>query len=165
MQLHLNENSRHVATGTVAVLFMDRAGWHTTSKLDLPASIKRIFLPSRPPELNPGENIWRHMRANRLSNRVFDHYDAIVEAACEKAHTGARYLEIHRHARSGSDGSERVAGGINGENVYLNTSWKIFTQRGIPRSSSSGVKKTALSCFPSGRKLGSRAGTFGSIGM
>ena len=40
-------------------------------------------LPSRVPELNPVENIWQNMRANWVSNRVFDHYDAIVEAACE----------------------------------------------------------------------------------
>jgi hypothetical protein len=49
----------------------------------MPANIKPIFLPSRSPELNPVENIWQYMRANWLSNRVFDHYDAIVEAACE----------------------------------------------------------------------------------
>lgn len=83
MQLHLNEISRHVAKGAVAVLLMDRAGWHTTNKLDMPSNIKPIFLPSRSPELNPVENIWQYMRANWLSNRVFDHYDAIVEAACE----------------------------------------------------------------------------------
>ena len=73
MQLHLNEISRHVAKGAVAVLLMDRAGWHTTSKLEMPANIKPIFLPSRSPELNPVENIWQYMRANWLSNRVFDH--------------------------------------------------------------------------------------------
>ena len=83
MQLHLNETSRHVAKGAVALLLMDRAGWHTTSKLEMPTNIKPIFLPSRSPELNPVENIWQYMRANWLSNRVFDHYDAIVEAACE----------------------------------------------------------------------------------
>ena len=83
MQLHLNEISRHVAKGAVAVLLMDRAGWHTTSKLEMPANIKPIFLPSRSPELNPVENIWQYMRANWLSNRVFDRYDAIVEAACD----------------------------------------------------------------------------------
>ena len=65
------------------MLLMDRAGWHTTSKLEMPANIKPIFLPSRSPELNPVENIWQYMRANWLSSRVFDHYDAIVDAACE----------------------------------------------------------------------------------
>jgi transposase len=42
-----------------------------------------IFLPSRAPELNPVENIWQYMRANWLSNRVFDSYEAIIDAACE----------------------------------------------------------------------------------
>jgi len=62
---------------------MDRAGWHTTSMLDMPANITPIFLPSNSPELNPVENIWQYMRANWLSNRVFETYDAIIEAACE----------------------------------------------------------------------------------
>ena len=35
------------------------------------------------PELNPVENIWQYMRANWLSNRVFDDYDTIIEAICE----------------------------------------------------------------------------------
>ena len=40
-------------------------------------------MPSLSPELNPVVKIWRYMRANWLSNRVFDHYDAIVETACD----------------------------------------------------------------------------------
>jgi hypothetical protein len=72
MQLHLNEISRHVAKGAQAVLLMDRAGWHTTGTLDMPKNITPIFLPSRAPELNPVENIWQYMRANWLSNRVFE---------------------------------------------------------------------------------------------
>jgi transposase len=83
MQLHLDEISRHVARGAHAVVLMDRAGWHTTSKLDVPRNITPIFLPSRSPELNPVENVWQYLRANWLSNRVFNTYDAIIDAACE----------------------------------------------------------------------------------
>jgi len=83
MQLHIEEISRRVASGAQAVLLMDRAGWHTTSQLDMPDNITPIFLPSRSPELNPQENIWQYMRANWLSNRVFENYNAIIEAACE----------------------------------------------------------------------------------
>jgi transposase len=83
MQLHLEEISRHVASGAHAVLLLDRAGWHTTDRLKVPANITPIFLPSRAPELNPVENVWQYLRANWLSNRVFDSYEAIVEAACE----------------------------------------------------------------------------------
>ena len=82
MQLHLDEISRNVATGAHAVLILDRAGWHTTNNLGLPANITPIFLPSRAPELNPVENVWQYLRANWLSNRVFDTYEAIIEAAC-----------------------------------------------------------------------------------
>ena len=35
----------------------------------------------------------------------------------EKAHTGARYDTIHRHARLGACGSERVAVGITSEQM------------------------------------------------
>jgi len=83
MQLHLDEISRHVAEGAHAVLLLDRAGWHTTSNLNVPKNITPIFLPSRAPELNPVENVWRFLRSNWLSNRVFDTYDAIIDAACE----------------------------------------------------------------------------------
>ena len=83
MQLHLNEISRHVAKGAHAALLLDRAGWHTTGKLDIPKNITPIFLPSRSPELNPVENIWQYLRANWLSNRVFETYDAIIDAACD----------------------------------------------------------------------------------
>jgi transposase len=72
MELHLDEISRHVATGAHAVWLLERAGWHTTAKLDMPSNITPIFLPLRAPELNPQENIWQYMRANWLSNRVFE---------------------------------------------------------------------------------------------
>ena len=82
MQLHLDEISRNVAEGAHAVLLLDRAGWHTTGKLDVPDNITPIFLPSRAPELNPVENVWQYLRHNWLSNTVFENYDAIVDAAC-----------------------------------------------------------------------------------
>ena len=51
--------------------------------LDMPKNITPIFLPSRSPELNPVENIWQYLRANWLSNRVFETYDEIIDAACQ----------------------------------------------------------------------------------
>jgi hypothetical protein len=83
MQLHLEEISRHVAHGAHAVLLLDRAGWHTTTGLAVPSNMTLIFLPSRAPELNPVENIWQYMRANWLSNRIFETYEDIIDAACE----------------------------------------------------------------------------------
>lgn len=83
MQAHLDEISRTVSKRAHAVLLLDRAGWHTTEKLKCPKNMTLIFLPSRSPELNPVENIWQYMRANWLSNRVFETYDEIIDAACE----------------------------------------------------------------------------------
>ena len=91
MQLHLDEISRTVAAGAHAVLLLDRAGWHTTAKLEVPANITPIFLPSRAPELNPVENVWQFLRSNWLSNLVFDTYDEIIDAACD----AWRNLEAH----------------------------------------------------------------------
>src|ERR1700722_13812987 len=76
--LHLDEISRNVAEGAHAVLLLDRAGWHTTGKLDVPKNITPIFLPSHAPELNPVENVWQYLRQNWLSNTVFENYDAIT---------------------------------------------------------------------------------------
>jgi transposase len=83
MQLHLDEISRHVAAGAHAALLLDRAGWHTTPLLEIPENLTPILLPSRSPELNPVENVWQYLRANWLSNTVFESYDDIINAACE----------------------------------------------------------------------------------
>jgi len=83
MQLHLDEIARTVRRGAHAVLLLDRAGWHTTQALAVPRNITLILLPSRSPELNPVENIWQYLRQTWLSNRVFDTYDDIVDAACD----------------------------------------------------------------------------------
>jgi transposase len=65
------------------VLLLDQAGWHVSPKLKVPANITLLPLPPRSPELNPVENVWQYLRQNWLSNRLFDTYEAIVEAACE----------------------------------------------------------------------------------
>jgi transposase len=83
MQAHLDEISLAVAPNAHAVLLMDRAGWHTTGQLEMPENMTPILLPSRAPELNPVENIWQYLRQTYLSNRVFEDYDEIVEAACK----------------------------------------------------------------------------------
>ena len=56
---------------------------HSTDQLKVPKNLTIILLPSRSPELNPVENIWQYLRQNWLSNRVFEDYDAIIEAGCQ----------------------------------------------------------------------------------
>jgi transposase len=58
--------------------------WHQTGgKLKVPDNISLLKLPPYSPELNPAENIWQYLRQNKLSNRVFDSYEAIVDAYCD----------------------------------------------------------------------------------
>jgi transposase len=83
MNLHLAEISQAVATHAHAVVIMDQAGWHTTTKLAVPCNITILPLPPRSPELNPVENVWQFMRDNWLSNRVFKSYDDIVDHCCD----------------------------------------------------------------------------------
>lgn len=83
MELHLQEISRHVAEGAHAVVVLDGAGWHGAKALAIPDNISLLLLPAYSPELNPIENVWLYLRQNYLSNRVFDDYDAIVEACCD----------------------------------------------------------------------------------
>ena len=84
MNLHLTEISANVVPGAHAVLTIDGAGWHQTGdKLRVPDNITLLPLPPYSPELNPVENIWAFLRGNKLSNRVFASYDAIVDACCD----------------------------------------------------------------------------------
>ena len=75
MNLHLVEIAKTVAPGAHAVLMVDQAGWHMSTRLVVPPNITIIALPPKSPELNPVENVWQFMRDNWLSNRVFKSYD------------------------------------------------------------------------------------------
>jgi transposase len=83
MNLHLAEIAAAVSPGAHAVLLLDQAGWHISGKLAVPTNITLLALPPKCPELNPAENVWEFMRANWLSNKVFQSYEAIVDHCCE----------------------------------------------------------------------------------
>jgi transposase len=84
MNLHLGEIAKEVSPGAHAVLVLDGAGWHQTGgALQVPADIGLLHLPPHAPELNPVENLWAFLRSNKLANRVFDAYDAILDACCD----------------------------------------------------------------------------------
>lgn len=85
MNEHLKEIGSQVAQGAHAVLVCDGAGWHQQGgTLCLPGNITLLPLPTYAPELNPMENVWEYLRANKLSRLVWDSYQAIV-AACKEA--------------------------------------------------------------------------------
>ena len=83
MNLHLAEIATQIAPGAHAAILVDQAGWHLSSRLDVPPNITLILLPAKCPELNPQENVWQFLRENWLSNRVFKSYQQIVDFCCE----------------------------------------------------------------------------------
>ena len=83
MTLHLAEIARAVAPGAHAVLVLDGAGWHSSKNLVVPDTITLLPLPPYAPELNPVENVWHYLRANKLAITVFETYADIVNTCCD----------------------------------------------------------------------------------
>jgi hypothetical protein len=83
MNRHLAEISKQVSEDAHAVVLMDRAGWHRSGGLRVPANLTIMLLPARSPELNPAEVVWHWLRSHYLSNRVYANYEAILEACCQ----------------------------------------------------------------------------------
>jgi transposase len=73
MNLHLAEIAKTVAPNAHAVLLVDQAGWHLST---------RLVLPPKCPELNPVENVWQFLRDNWPSNRIFKSYDDLLDQCC-----------------------------------------------------------------------------------
>ena len=66
------------------MLIVDGAGWRQPGgRLKVPNNITLLHLPPYSPELNPVETVWAYLRSNKLSNRVFETYEAIVDACCD----------------------------------------------------------------------------------
>ena len=82
MNAHLAEISRTVAPGAHAVLVLDGAGWRGSTALTVPDNLSLLTLPPYSPELNPVENVWAYLRANKRAITVFNTYEEIVDACC-----------------------------------------------------------------------------------
>ena len=81
MNLHLAEISTQVTSGSIAAIICDGAGWHAKGQeLKVPDNIVLVPLPPYAPELNAMENVWEYLRGNKLSAKVWDTYEEIVQA-------------------------------------------------------------------------------------
>ncbi len=65
------------------LLVLDQAGWHTAGKLEVPEGIHLEFLPSRSPELQPGEKLWP-LANEAVANRLFEDLDGLEETLVER---------------------------------------------------------------------------------
>ena len=57
MQAYLDRLSQTIACDEHVLLVLDRAGWHGSGDLEVPANITLEPLPPRSPELNPVERL------------------------------------------------------------------------------------------------------------
>lgn len=96
MQHHLDVIAAAVTSGKHAVLVVDRAAWHVTAKLRVPANLSILPLPPYSPELNPVEQVWQQLRQSDWANRCYKNYDDIVEVCCQAWNKFAKQPDIIR---------------------------------------------------------------------
>jgi transposase len=83
INVFLEQFSRTVAPDEHAVLIWDGAGFHTSGTLKVPANVTVVQLPAYSPELNPVENLWHYLKSHFWSNRAYDDYDQLEQAAID----------------------------------------------------------------------------------
>ena len=83
IKIFLKQFSRQLSDDIHAVLLWDQAGFHKSKELSVPEDISIIELPAYSPELNPVENLWQYLRSHYWSNRSYDGYDDLRQAACK----------------------------------------------------------------------------------
>lgn len=81
---------QHLGPDKHIVLVLDRAGWHTSSRLVLPEGLHLLFLPSHSPELQPAERLWP-LSNEPLVNRVFASLDELEQVQADRC----RWLQAH----------------------------------------------------------------------
>lgn len=77
----LKSFSETIPEGEHAVMIWDGAGFHTSKALKVPENVSLVQLPPYSPELNPIENLWHYLKSHFWSNRAYDDYEALEEAA------------------------------------------------------------------------------------
>src|SRR5512135_2043536 len=68
--------------GAIGVV-LDSSGSHHSSEVSWPQDMYPLYLPPYSPELNPAEQIFRHLR-KKLSNRVFTSLDELQQALIDE---------------------------------------------------------------------------------
>jgi transposase len=77
----LAQFARTIPADEHAVMLWDGAGFHASKQLRVPDNMTVVMLPAYSPELNPIENLWHYLKSHFWSNRAYDDYDALEEAA------------------------------------------------------------------------------------
>jgi transposase len=81
MNVFLSQMSKEY-TNDMAILIMDRAGWHKSKNLKIPPNIKIMYLPAYAPELNPVERLWLYIKSKILRNKIYETLDDLELTVC-----------------------------------------------------------------------------------
>jgi len=81
VNLFLEQFSRELPAGVHAVLIWDGAGFHTGAELVVAEQCEPDPTATVLAELNPVENLWHYLRAHHWSNRRYQDYNELQEAA------------------------------------------------------------------------------------
>lgn len=65
------------------LLVLDKAGWHTSPRVEVPEGMHLEFLPSHSPELQPSERLWP-LTNEGVANRFFEDIEFLEEALTER---------------------------------------------------------------------------------
>ena len=65
------------------VMQVDRASWHHSKDLKIPANMRLIAQPAYSPELNPVEHVWEEVREKHLTNLAFASLDEVIDKVCD----------------------------------------------------------------------------------
>lgn len=77
----LAQFARTIPDDVHAVMLWDGAGFHASKQLRIPDNVTAVTLPTYSPELNPIENLWHFLKSRCWSDRAYDDYDALEDAA------------------------------------------------------------------------------------
>lgn len=83
INIFLEQFSQTLPADEHAAMIWDRAGFHTSGDLKVPANVTLIQLPAYSPELNPIENLWHYLKSHFWSNRAYANHSELEKAAIE----------------------------------------------------------------------------------
>ena len=104
MNLHLAEISREIAPGKHAILLLDQAGWHLSSRLAVPPNVSARGAAGEMPGVErTGERLAVHARQLALKPRVqiLRRNPRSLLLRVEQTHRSAMAHHVHRYARLG----------------------------------------------------------------
>jgi DDE superfamily endonuclease len=78
-------------------LFVDQAGWHTSSQVQRPVGLSLFFLPPYSPELQPAEHLWQ-LSDTPLVNRCFASLAELESAQAERCNWLQDHPDLVRSA-------------------------------------------------------------------